>query len=287
MKSGRTGESKNRSQKLGQELKKTSESLARLSERLKSKRSGEIARRLAAVAGDVVELSREQEQLERGLAGRADLAPLAVQQMGLAAAVQVVAESLTSLAGQSMAVPPQLAQELVRAVGAMQSGAQGMVDNSLGAARQNSAAARASLNQTALALLDALGQAQKGGGMSGGLESLLEQLSKMTQDQMGANAEMGGIPIPLPGGLTPAQMQALARVLSLQRSVREQLQQMLQNMGGTRPGLTASLDQLLEEMKSVERDLAELNVTRELIERQQSILSHLLDAQRSLRQQGF
>jgi len=48
----------------------------------------------------------------------------------------------------------------------------------------------------------------------------------------------------------------------------------------------ASLEQVLEEMSAAERDLAELDVTRELIERQQSILSHLLDAQRSLRQRG-
>ena len=30
-----------------------------------------------------------------------------------------------------------------------------------------------------------------------------------------------------------------------------------------------------------------MNVTRELVQRQESILSHMLDAQRSIRQQGF
>jgi hypothetical protein len=287
MREGRTGQSKNQSRRLGQGMKKSSQSLRSLSEKLKSKRSGEAARRLAAVAGDVVALSQEQERLEGVLAGRPDLAPLAGRQMGLFAAAQVLAETLAGLASRSMAVMPQLVQELARAAAAMQSGAQAMADNNFGLARQQTEAARVSLNQTALALLDALAQAQQGGGMSGAMESLMEQLSKMAQDQMGANSEMGGIPIPLPGGLSQAQLQALARVLSLQRSVREQLRQMLENMGGTRPGLTASLDQLLEEMKGVERDLAELNVTRELVKRQESILSHLLDAQRSVRQQGF
>ncbi len=284
---GKAGASKDRSRKLGRDLKKTAQSLERLSDKLKSKRSGEVVRKLAAVAGDVVALSHEQERLEDLLGGQSDLAPLAARQMGLVAATQVLAETLASLASQSMAVLPSLGKELVRAMESMQAGAQAMVDNNFGLARQSAGQARAGLNQTALGLLDALGQVQQGNGMSGGLESLLEQLSKMTQDQMGALSEMGGIPIPLPGGLSEAQLQTLARVLSLQRSVREQLEQMLQNMGGTRPGLTASLDQLLDEMTRVERELAELNVTRELIERQESILSHLLDAQRSLRQQGF
>ncbi len=58
-------------------------------------------------------------------------------------------------------------------------------------------------------------------------------------------------------------------------------------MGGERPGLTGALDQLIEEMRAVERSLAELQIDRKLIERQEGILSHLLDAQRSLRQEGF
>jgi hypothetical protein len=58
-------------------------------------------------------------------------------------------------------------------------------------------------------------------------------------------------------------------------------------MGGTKPGLSSSLEGLLDEMKAVEKDLSEMNVTRELIQRQESILSHLLDTQRSIRQQGF
>jgi hypothetical protein len=82
-------------------------------------------------------------------------------------------------------------------------------------------------------------------------------------------------------------MEALGRILAKQQALRGQLEQLMQSMGGTQPGLTSSLDGVLEEMRAVEQDLASQNVTRELIERQESILSHLLDAQRSVRQQGF
>ena len=40
-------------------------------------------------------------------------------------------------------------------------------------------------------------------------------------------------------------------------------------------------------MKRVEQDLAAHDINRDLIERQESILSHLLDTQRSVRQKGF
>jgi len=162
-----------------------------------------------------------------------------------------------------------------------------MVDNNGGVARSSMGQARQGLNQTVRALLEAMAASQQGGGMSGGMEGLMQQLSQMSGEQMGINAGMSGFPIPMPGGLSPGQMAALSRILGKQRALREQLEQMLKEMGGTQPGLTSSLEGLLDEMKAVERDLAELNVTRELVQRQESILSHLLDAQRSIRQQGF
>jgi len=149
--------------------------------------------------------------------------------------------------------------------------------------------ARQGLNNAAQILLRQLASARQGGGMSGGFENLLEQLSALTAEQMAINAGMNGIPIPVPGtGLSPEQLEQLSRLLSSQQqALRQALERLLEQLGGDRPGLTASLEGLLEEMKAVERDLAELNVNRTLIERQESILSHLLDAQRSLRQQGF
>jgi len=170
---------------------------------------------------------------------------------------------------------------------AMEQAAQALAETRAWSAPPNMTQARQSLNLTVQALLEAMAASQQGGGMSGGMEALMQQLSQMTGEQMGINAGMSGFPIPLPGGLTSEQMAALGRLLGRQRALREQLEQMLQKMGGTKPGLTSSLEGLLDEMKAVERDLAELNVTRELVERQESILSHLLDAQRSVRQQGF
>jgi hypothetical protein len=287
MQQGKTGESKEKSGKLGKSLKNLSNRLNSLSERLKQKRSSDVAQRLAGAARDLLMLSDEQEKLEKAVTGMQDVGAHAPQQMGLHEGARIAAESLAAMASQSMSVPPQLGQELAKAMNSMQEGAQAMVDNRGQNARQSMARARQSLNRTVQGLLDALAQAQKGGGMSGGLEGMMEQLSKMTGEQMGINGDMGGIPMPIPGGLSDAQMQMLARILSRQQALRQQLEQMLQAAGGTQPGLTSSLEGLLDEMKAVERDLAELNINRELVQRQESILSHLLDAQRSIRQQGF
>ena len=287
MQQGKSGQAKPKSGKLGQSLRKMSQSLNSLSKKLKSKRSSEVARELGNAAQDLLMISDEQEKLEQASSGLADLSQNAAQEMGLHDAAKIVAESLASLSSRSMSVDPSLGQELARAMTEMERAAQGMVDNRAGVAQPGMAQARQSLNRTVQSLLEAMAQAQQGSGMSGGMEDLMQQLSQMTGDQMGINAGMSGFPIPMPGGLSAEQMAALGRILGKQRALREQLEQMLGQMGGTQPGLTSSLEGLLDEMKAVERDLSELNVSRDLVERQESILSHLLDAQRSIRQQGF
>lgn len=284
---GQTKPAQGPSRELAEELAELGQGLQSLSDRLKQKRSQDVARKLTAAAGDILMLSRQQEALETSLAPKPDLGELAPTQMGIHDATRIVAESLASLAGQTLSIPPQAGPELARAMHTMQQAAQALVENRGGSAGQLMAGARQGLNRVALSLLEAAANAEQGGGLSGGMEDLLEQLSQMASGQMGINSEMGGMPIPLPGGLSEAQMQALARILAKQSAIRQQLEQMLQSMGGDRPGLTSALDGVLEEMRQVERDLAELNVTRELVERQESILSHLLDAQRSIRQQGF
>ena len=287
MQQGKPGEAKPQSGKLGQSLRKLSQSLSSLSKQLKSKRSSEVTQKLKDAAQDLLMVSEEQERLEQTTAGMADLSASAGQEMGLHDATRIAAESLASLSSRSMSIAPELGQELAKAMNAMEQAAQAMADNRGGVAQPGMAQARSSLNQTVQSLLEAMAASQQGGGMSGGMEGLMQQLSQMTGEQMGINAGMSGFPIPMPGGMSPGQMAALSRILGKQRALREQLEQMLQSMGGTKPGLSSSLEGLLDEMKAVEKDLSSMNVTRELVQRQESILSHLLDTQRSIRQQGF
>lgn len=287
MKQNANRQAKASGQKLEQELKSLSQSLNAISQGLKSRRSNEVARQLLAAAEELLAISQRQEQLADEVSKGQEVNLRAGLQMGLRDGTRVVAESLAALGARTMALSGRMVQELSRVTGSMEAAAQSLADARAGPARQQMLTAQAGLNQVVSMLLSVMQEQAQGGGMSGGMEGLLSQLSQLTADQMSINAGMGGIPIPIPGGLTPAQMAALDRIMSRQAALRERLQQLLEQMGGQQPGLTSSLEGVLEEMKRTERDLAELNISRELLERQESILSHLLDAQRSIRQRGF
>ncbi len=285
MQQGKNQQAKSSAGKLQKKLQQLSEDLSSLSMGLKRKRSDETAEELAAAAEELLMISREQEELETG-ADRDGISDRAAREMSLHDATGIVAESLASLAGRSMSVSGRLIQELTRSMRAMKDAAGSMVESRTHVARRQMATARAGLNRTVAMLLSALASERQGGGFSGGMEALLQQLSQMSGEQMAINAGMGGMPIPLPGGMSDAQVQALGGLFSRQQALRQKLEQMLQSLGGETPGLTSSLEGLLDEMKAVEQDMAELNVSRDLVERQESILSHLLDTQRSIQQRG-
>jgi hypothetical protein len=283
---GKRSEASQPSRELARDLDQLSRSLDALSKGLKQKRASDAAQRLTASAADLLMVSDQQEQLEGELAGAADLTPGAQRQAALREATRIVAESLQALSMRSMDVPPRLVQDLSGTMRSMQEAGAAMVENRGPAARQGMATARQGLNRAAQQLLESAASAMQGG-MMGGMQGLMEQLSKLASGQMGVNADMNGMPMPIPGGMSPSMMEALARILGRQQALRQQLEQMMQSMGGEQPGLTSSLEGVLDEMRAVERDLASLNVTRQLIDRQESILSRLLDVQRSIRQQGF
>jgi hypothetical protein len=233
-------------------------------------------------------ISEQQEKLETELRSGAPAAAISAGQQSLLEATRLVAESLAGLGARTLALPPTLNSELARALNLMRTvSEQASAGNTYGLANQLRQV-RSSINRAVALLLEAGAEAQSGGGLAGGLQDLLEQLSRMTSEQLSINAGMSGLPIPIPAsGMSSEQLQLLMQLLAQQQALRQQLEQLLQSMGGERPGLTGTLEQLVDEMKAVERSLAELQVDRKLINRQQGIVTRLLDTQRSLRQQGF
>jgi hypothetical protein len=95
-------------------------------------------------------------------------------------------------------------------------------------------------------------------------------------------SEMGGMPIPIPSPLSAEQLSALQRILGRQRSLRERLEEMMKGLP-EKPGLTSAMEGIIDEMKKIEEDMEKLNITRELVEREEKVFHRLLDVERSIR----
>lgn len=291
-------QSKKSAAELLKDLQALKDQLRALADKFKQNQNEMLSDKLLKIANDLTDVSQEQQQIKPNTESKTDLSQLVIRQKKLSEASTTIAETLAVWSEKSLYVSPKWTEEIAKASNLMDTSAQiledavhnNMIDLSVVQNFQQDATSQ--INQVALQILYLTLQGQKSGGMTGGIESLMQALSQMTADQMSLGQQMGGmIPMPMPGGLTPEQMSQLGRLLSMQSQLRSQLQQLMQEMQsgkyGQLPGMTGNIEGALEDMKQIEKDLAEQNVKRQTVERQEQTINKLLDAQRSIRQKEY
>jgi hypothetical protein len=89
------------------------------------------------------------------------------------------------------------------------------------------------------------------------------------------------------GRLTPDQAGALGRMAAEQEAIRQGLQEAMNKLGENGGGSMGQLGQTAEDMKKVAEDLRGGRLNQETVERQQRILSRLLDAPRSVEKRDY
>lgn len=138
------------------------------------------------------------------------------------------------------------------------------------------------------------------------LDDVLQQMQQQMAQQMGMNQKGGkGKNQPMPGGLSELQKQLsqqiqelkqsgksgralseeLARLAAQQERLRNALQQMETGVDGGKE-LGERIDKLVEQMEKNEEDLINKNITDATIERQQEILTRLLEAENAVKERG-
>jgi hypothetical protein len=274
--------------KLQSGLKSLQQKLQEMKDRMQQRRSTDITNKLLQAANDLLTVSDAQEELEPRIDQTRDLASLVAEENRLSAAARIVAETLAALSMRNMMVPPQLGEPVIKSMKSADDAAQALQSGSGSGAKAGAAGARAALNQAVAAILSTLQSAQQGGGFGGDMQSMMDQLSRATSEQMSLGQGMGSLPIPIPGGMSPGQAQQWSDLMARQQALRQMLEQMMkgggQQPGGMQPGMSGSVEAAIEEMKQLEQDLASLNQPRPMVDRSQRIVNKLLDAQRSIRQ---
>ena len=86
--------------------------------------------------------------------------------------------------------------------------------------------------------------------------------------------------------MSMGQQAAISRLAAEQRQLRKSMEQLAREAGGMSEVL-GSLEKIADDMEKVEQDFEEKKITRETIQRQNRILSRMLDAQKSVHQREF
>jgi hypothetical protein len=122
------------------------------------------------------------------------------------------------------------------------------------------------------------------GAMGMGSDEFMQKLLGLSGKQQSINQEsqqMGQ------QGMSQAQQQAaMARMAAQQAAVQKSLEQLLQEFGNRRE-ILGRLDQTARDMEEVVKDFQQNRMNRQTLDRQQQILSRMLEAQRSMRERDL
>ena len=137
----------------------------------------------------------------------------------------------------------------------------------------------ASMNEIALLLISSMNEMQDTGSASG-LSSYLEELEQISQGQSELN--MGTMQLGQMGMMSQGDM--MQKLQAQQESLQKKLQEILENIPGeNHGGLSKASDDMLGVIQDFEND----RVTKETINKQNEILSRLLDSQKSLKEKEY
>lgn len=203
---------------------------------------------------------------------------LAEDQYNLSQSLTKVANQIFRTSEKSTHISPQLGRNIGNSLKKMGQAIKDLERGSSGSASRAQRESMASLNKAVIQLQQACESMCSCSG-GGGMEQLLQGLQALAEGQASLNQE------------TLAQLEKalggnLSRMAAQQEAIRKSLEE-LQKEFGERSEILGRMGELASEMKKVEKELARHNLDRTVIDRQQRILSRLLDAQRSLHRRDY
>ncbi|MBM3316316.1 MAG: hypothetical protein FJY75_00545 [Candidatus Eisenbacteria bacterium] len=241
-----------------------------------------IARSLYAIANRLVGASQREEELlsQSGLGPR----DLARRQQELYEEAREIGDSLVAVSR----LTPYVGRAQLRALGEALERIQrsrdafGQGQRRLGEAMAGEA--MRGLNSTTIALLEAASQCSQSA-CNASVPSPFHRLQTLSGQQQCLNQDtqqmIGACQTPR---LAPGQQESLARLAARQEMIRQGLEEIrgdLQESGR----MMGDAGRMIEEMEEVVRQLKAQRADPQIVQRQERILSRLLNAQRSLRRQ--
>jgi len=248
---------------------------------------------IRAALEDILTLSENQERLRLEVLELATDSPLlrdaAQQQVELSEGMAITADSLQAIARDI----PQMTRDVQQRAGdtlrEMSESTSALTERAARRAAGHQRGAMTSLNELALLLSELLNQQMNGSGAgqsNQSMEQMMEQLQQMGQQQQQLNQQIQQLLNDMQGQrLTQDMMERLRQMGAQQEQIRNDLRQMNRNRDA-RNRLLGDLNRVADQMMESIEELQQNRVSRRTVQRQQQILTRLLEASKSMEQRG-
>ena len=247
----------------------------------------EMVEKFQSLMQDMLYLSSEEEKLRYDVKQSSRNSPrlreLASRQQLLQDQLQSITNQMMELSNETFAITPEIGKGVGKASIGMQEAKTKLTDRNLSQAGKNQDMAMEGLNEATLGLFNSMQNMQASGSASG-YEQFLKMMQQMAGQQQGLNQQ--GMQLSLGQMAAAAQQQMMQQMLSKQKGIRKSLEQLMNEMRHSSQKGMGELGGIAGEMDEVIKDLQKKRFNRKTKERQQRILSRMLDSQTSMTQRG-
>lgn len=280
-------------QQLSQNMQQMKDMLQQMKDMMMQQNQMQVFTDMMRIMDNLLRLSQQQEELkkesERLDPNSAQFNENAQKQNNLKLALNRLLDQLSNLSQKTFAVSPEMGKALGSANQQMDASIQAMQNRNGAFAALTQSEAMKHLNEAASMMKNSMESMMQSGGSGGGMMSLMQQLQQMSGQQMSLNNLTQQLQQMMQGGLSPGQQAELQRLGQQQDLISKSLEQLNEEarISGQSKRIPADLENIVKQMQEVVSDMKTEKLDDDLIQKQERILSRLLDAQRSINERDF
>lgn len=286
---GKLRQAKSQGKKLSTQLGNLHNLTSQAKENMLREQKQQLLQAMQKVVDEMLKTSFEQEKLIEQ-SQKTDMASPRIPEIARKQAqlrensIQII-KQMMSISKKTFFVSPQMNQTMASLMKNIQKSLEQLEERNPASASRAQTRAMANLNQAVLSMQSSMQQLSQAGSASG-FEEFMEQLQQMAGQQGQLNQQSMGLFQQQGQGRMKLSEDALARLAAQQEMIRQSLEKLNQQMG-SRGDVLGRLNELGQEMEKVIDELKRNKLDRKVIQRQERILSRLLDAQKSIREKEY
>lgn len=280
-------------QQLSENMKQMKQSMQQMQQMMQQENQMQTFTDMMRILDNILSLSKQQEELKDKLQrvdpNSSQFEQNIQKQNDLSKNLNKLLEQMSELSQKTFAITPEMGKALGNTKQKMNQSIQAMQNRNGSMATLSQGEAMMHLNEAAMMMKSSLESMMQGGSGGGGMMSLMQQLQKMSGQQMDLNNMTQMLQQMQQGQLSPEQQEQMQRLAQQQQLIQKSLEQLNKEakQSGESKKIPADLENIVNQMKEVVTDMNTERLTDDLIQKQERILSKLLDAQRSINERDY
>ena len=271
-----------------QSMQSIQNSMNQISQDFQKQTTREMAKKFRGILKDLLSISKSQESLQKETS---EIPANSPRQNDLANKQQVLQDQLIQtmskamdLSKETFLVTPEMGQKLGKANAQMAASKTKLAERNSRGSLGNQGSAMMNLNESARSIIQTISKMQADGSASG-YEEFLSQMEKMSNQQRNVNEQ--GMQLALGQMASSAQQNLLSKMLGQQRDIQNSLKQLMRELEENGNGSLGDLGGVARDIEEVINQLGQNNFDRSVMDRQQQILTRMLNAQNSMTERGL